>query len=68
MMGVIFDLCIQWSYRLKGDYRKVRSLSRLLVNSKKDLLYGICVVTLLNSGKKTAGFDNKVYLTDAERM
>ena len=51
-----------------GNYRKVRDLSRLLVNSKKALLYSIRVVTQLNSGRKTAGLDNKVYLTDAERM
>lgn len=51
-----------------GEYRKVRDLTRLLVNSKKALLYSIRVVTQLNSGKRTAGLDNQVYLTDAERM
>ena len=51
-----------------GEYRKVRDLARLLVNSKKALLYSIRVVTQLNSGKRTAGLDNRVYLTNAERM
>ena len=51
-----------------GEYRKVRDLFRLLVNSKNALLYSIRVVTQLNSGKRTAGLDNRVYLTDAERM
>ena len=51
-----------------GEYRKVRDLTRLLVNSKKALLYSIRVVTQLNSGKRTAGLDNRVYLTNAERM
>lgn len=35
-----------------GEYRKVRDLTRLLVNSKKALLYSIRVVTQLNSGKQ----------------
>ena len=51
-----------------GEHRKVRNLTRLLVNSKKALLYSIRVVTQLNSGKRTAGLDNRVYLTDAKRM
>ena len=52
----------------KEEYRRVRDLTRLLVNSKKALLYSIRVVTQLNSGKRTAGLDNRVYLNNTERM
>ena len=36
------------------EYRKVRDLTRLLVNSKKALLYSIRVVTQLNSCIRSA--------------
>ena len=50
------------------NYREVRSQSRLLLNNNEELLYSIRIVTQLNSGKRTAGLDNRVYLTNAERM
>ena len=51
-----------------GDYRKVNSLCRLLVNDKRSLLYGIYVVTKRNKGKRTIGIDGKSIKTDSERM
>ena len=42
-----------------GDYRKVNSLCRLLVNDKRSILYGIYVVTKRNKGKRTSGIDGK---------
>jgi len=36
-----------------GDYRKVNSLCRLLVNDKRSLLYASYVVTKRNKGKRT---------------
>lgn len=50
-----------------GDYRKVNSLCRLLVNDKRSLLYGIYVVTKRNKGKRTSGIDGKSIKTDSER-
>lgn len=52
----------------EGNYRKVQKLSRLLVNDKRTLLYSIKVVTKKNTGKRTAGVDNMIINTDAERM
>ena len=51
-----------------GDYRKVNSLCRLLVNDKRSILYGIYVVTKRNKGKRTSGIDNMVIKQDYERM
>ena len=36
-----------------GNYRRVNSLCRLLVNDKRSILYGIYVVTKRNKGKRT---------------
>lgn len=51
-----------------GDYRKVNSLCRLLVNDKRSILYGIYVVTKRNKGKRTSGIDGQIIKTDSERM
>ena len=51
-----------------GDYRKVSSLCRLLVNDKRSLLYAIYVVTKRNKGRRTSGIDGKVIRTNSERM
>ena len=51
-----------------GNYRKVNSLCRLLVNDKRSLLYGIKVVTKKNKGKRTSGIDGMVISKDYERM
>lgn len=50
------------------DYRSVRSLSRLLLNDNRTLLYSIKLVTQVNSGRRTAGVDSEIVLTNAERM
>ena len=52
----------------EGDYRKVRRLSRLLVNDKRSLIYAIYVVTKRNKGKRTAGIDYVLIREDWERM
>ena len=51
-----------------GDFRRVRSLTRLLLNDNRTLLYSIKVVTQINSGKRTAGVDSEIVQTNAERM
>jgi len=50
------------------DFRRVRSLSRLLLNDNRTLLHSIKVVTQINTGKRTAGVDSEIVLTNAERM
>ena len=50
------------------DYRRVRSLTRLLLNDNGALLYAIKVVTEINSGRRTAGVDSEIVQTNAERM
>ena len=52
----------------EGNYRKVNSLCRLLVNDKRSLLYTIYVVTKKNKGKRTSSVDNMVIKQDYERM
>ena len=52
----------------EGNYRKVKSLCRLLVNDKRSLLYSIYIVTKRNKGKRTAGIDGMVISEDCERM
>lgn len=49
-----------------GDSRKVRNLQRLLVRSKAMLLVSIKKVTQINKGKKTAGVDGEIVLSNKE--
>lgn len=51
-----------------GDFRSVRSQTRLLLNDNRTLLWAIKVVTEINTGKRTAGVDSEIVLTNAERM
>jgi RNA-directed DNA polymerase len=51
-----------------GDIRKVRNLQRLLVRSKAMLLVSIKRVTQINKGKKTAGVDGEVVLSNRDRL
>ena len=51
-----------------GNYRKVNSLCRLLVNDKRSLLYSIKVVTKENKGRNTSGVDGMVIKRDCDRM
>ena len=52
----------------EGNYSKVNSLCRLLVNDKRSLLYSIKVVTQKNKGRRTRGVDGMVIKRDCERM
>ena len=51
-----------------GDKRKVRNLQRLLVRSKAMLLVSIKKVTQTNKGKKTAGVDGEIALSNEDRL
>ena len=51
-----------------GNYRKVNSLCRLLVNDKRSLLYSIKVITKENKGRYTSGIDGMVIKRDCDRM
>ena len=51
-----------------GDKRKVRNLQRLLVRSKAMLLVSIKRVTQINKGKKTAGVDGEIALSNEDRF
>jgi len=50
-----------------GDYRKVRSLQKLILKSRSAQLMAVRQVTQLNKGKKTAGIDGKSSLSHAQR-
>ena len=54
--------------RKNGNYRKVNSLCRLLVNDKRSLLYSIKVITKENKGRYTSGIDDMVIKRDCDRM
>jgi len=51
----------------EGNYKKVRSLQKLLLKSYSTLVLAIRRVTQESQGKKTAGVDNRVALTPKER-
>ncbi|AGK99449.1 group II intron reverse transcriptase/maturase [Clostridium pasteurianum] len=51
-----------------GNKRKVRNLQRLLVRSKAMMLISIKRVTQINKGKKTAGVDGEIALTNKDRL
>ncbi|NEO82502.1 MAG: RNA-dependent DNA polymerase [Moorea sp. SIO4G3] len=51
-----------------GDYRKVRSLQRLIMKSRSAQLLAVRQVTQLNKGKKTAGIDGKSSLSYRQRL
>ena len=50
-----------------GQHRKVRKLQRLMMKSKSNLLISIRRITQENKGKKTAGVDEYIALTPADR-
>ena len=52
---------------VNGDWRKVRNLQRILLNSNGALLLAIRRVTQKNKGKRTPGIDGFRALTDALR-
>jgi len=52
----------------EDDYRKARSLQKLLLKSYSNVVVSVRVVTQINAGKRTSGIDKKVALTPTERM
>ncbi len=52
----------------RGQRRRVRWLQRMLMNSDANLLVSIRKVTQKNRGKKTAGIDDVVALTNEDRL
>jgi len=51
-----------------GDWKKVRSLQKLMLRSHANILQSVRRVTQINQGKKTPGVDKVVVKTPAERM
>jgi group II intron reverse transcriptase/maturase len=51
-----------------GDYRKAKSLQKLILKSTAARLLAIRQVSQLNAGKKTPGIDGKASLTFQERL
>ncbi|MUG95599.1 reverse transcriptase [Scytonema sp. UIC 10036] len=51
-----------------GDYRKAKSLQKLIMNSTAARLLAIRQVSQLNVGKRTPGIDGKAKLTIEERF
>lgn len=54
--------------RQLGDYRKLRSLQKLMLRSYANLLLSVRQITQANAGKKTAGIDKEVINTPAQRV
>ena len=50
-----------------GDWQKVRSLQKLLLRSRSNLVLGVRQVTQVNAGKYTPGVDRLVVKTPAAR-
>jgi RNA-directed DNA polymerase len=50
-----------------GDFKKVRSLQKLMLRSRSNTLLSVRRVTELNAGRKTAGVDKEVVLTPEAR-
>lgn len=51
----------------EGDFRRVKNLQKLAMNSYHVKLYAIRQVTVKSSGKNTSGIDGKVYETNEDR-
>lgn len=54
--------------RQLSDYRKLRSLQKLMLRSYANLLLSVRQITQANAGKKTAGIDKEVINTPAQRV
>lgn len=54
--------------RKLGNFRKLRSLQKLMLRSQANLLLSIRQITQVNAGKKTAGIDKEVINTPKERV
>ena len=57
-----------WKAVRAGDKRKAKSLQKLILKSYAARMLAIRRVTQLNAGKKTAGIDGKVALSNDERL
>jgi RNA-directed DNA polymerase len=51
-----------------GNFRRLRSLQKLMLRSYANLLLAIRQITQTNEGKKTAGIDKEVINTPAQRV
>src|SRR5919202_3287617 len=51
-----------------GDFRKLRSLQKLMLRSYANLLLSVRRITQTNKGKATAGIDKEVVNTPAQRV
>jgi RNA-directed DNA polymerase len=54
--------------RKLGDFRKLRSLQKLMLRSYANLLLSVRRITQTNLGKATAGIDREVVNTPAQRV
>lgn len=52
----------------RKDFKKLRSLQKLIVSSRCNWLYSIRRITQMNQGSSTPGLDNLVYSTPESRM
>jgi RNA-directed DNA polymerase len=50
-----------------GDYQKVRSLQKLMLRSRSNIVVSVRQVTERNAGRVTAGVDGKVVLTSRSK-
>lgn len=50
------------------DFYKLRKLQNIMVNSYANILYSTRRVSSISRGKKTPGLDQKVYITNSERL
>ncbi len=49
----------------EGDLRRVRSLQKLMLGSRSNALLGVRRVTEVNVGRKTAGVDGRIVVSNA---
>lgn len=54
--------------RKLGDFRKLRSLQKLMLRSYANLLLSVRRITQTNQGKITAGIDKEIVNTPAQRV
>lgn len=54
--------------RQLGQWKQLRRLQKLLINSRANLLLSVRQITQVNTGKQTAGIDQEVINTPAQRV
>lgn len=52
----------------EGDLRRVRSLQKLMLGSRSNALLGVRRVTEINMGRKTAGVDGRIVVSDVLKV